>query len=63
MFIAASLKPCRDFLDFALFVAFFPQLVAGPIERARHLLPEIQAPRQIAWENLGRGSVLCLTGL
>ncbi len=34
-----------SFLDFALFVAFFPQLVAGPIERARDLLPQIAQPR------------------
>lgn len=58
-----QLKPAVNFFDFALFVAFFPQLVAGPIERARNLLPEIMAPRQITWENLSRGSVLCLIGL
>ena len=37
--------PTRRFLDFALFVAFFPQLVAGPIERAHHLLPQVIEPR------------------
>lgn len=58
-----ELKPCRDFLDFALFVAFFPQLVAGPIERASNLLPNITAPRVLSWEALGRGAVLCLLGL
>lgn len=58
-----DLEPTRDFLDFALFVAFFPQLVAGPIERARNLLPNITAPRQLSWEAAGRGAVLCLTGL
>jgi len=41
------LEPTRDPLDFALFVAFFPQLVAGPIERAKRLLPQIQRPRRI----------------
>ncbi|MEZ4433928.1 MAG: MBOAT family O-acyltransferase [bacterium] len=34
-------QPTTSFLDFALYVAFFPQLVAGPIERAAHLLPQI----------------------
>jgi len=34
-------KPTESLLDFALYVAFFPQLVAGPIERASHLLPQI----------------------
>ncbi|MCA9205876.1 MAG: MBOAT family protein, partial [Planctomycetales bacterium] len=37
----------RDLLSFSLFVAFFPQLVAGPIERAKQLLPQIEAPRRI----------------
>ena len=58
-----DLEPERDFFNFALFVAFFPQLVAGPIERASNLLPNISLPRQLSWEALGRGSVLCLTGL
>lgn len=37
-----KLAPAASFTDFALFVAFFPQLVAGPIERAAHLLPQIE---------------------
>ncbi|OCX66422.1 hypothetical protein BFP70_05215 [Thioclava sp. SK-1] len=57
------LKPARNVLDFALFVAFFPQLVAGPIERASHLLPEICAPRRVTWDGLSRGAILCLIGL
>jgi len=40
-----KLKARRDFIDYALFVAFFPQLVAGPIERASNLLPQIEKPR------------------
>lgn len=58
-----DLEPTEDFLDFALFVAFFPQLVAGPIERARNLLPNIANPRVLSWDNLRRGAVLCLIGL
>ena len=58
-----ELKPTHDFLDFALFVAFFPQLVAGPIERAKNLLPNIEHPRTLSWEGLRRGAVLCLLGL
>jgi len=53
-----DLKPTRDFFDFALFVAFFPQLVAGPIERAKNLLPNIEAPRILTWDNFRRGAVL-----
>lgn len=36
------LEPCRNVFDFALFVAFFPQLVAGPIVRASEFLPQLQ---------------------
>ena len=36
-----KLKPTKDFISFASFVSFFPQLVAGPIERASNLLPQI----------------------
>ena len=53
----------RDFWNFALFVAFFPQLVAGPIERAKNLLPNIQTPRVLSWDAFRRGVVLCLLGL
>jgi alginate O-acetyltransferase complex protein AlgI len=58
-----KLDPVTNFFDFALFVAFFPQLVAGPIERARNLLPEIAAPRHVTWDAVGRGATLCLVGL
>jgi len=37
----------RDFSSFALYVSYFPQLVAGPIERPSHLLPQIQSPRRV----------------
>lgn len=39
-------KACADPLAFATFIAYFPQLVAGPIERASQLLPQIEAPRR-----------------
>lgn len=57
------LQPTHDYFDFALFVSFFPQLVAGPIERASNLLPEISLPRRMTAEKIGSGTVLCLTGL
>ena len=53
----------RSFPAFALFAAFFPTIVAGPIQRAADLLPQIHAPRPILWEDLGRGAVLVLLGL
>ena len=40
-----NLKPADSFIDFAAFVSFFPQLVAGPIERANNLLPQFHEPR------------------
>ncbi|QEP43608.1 MBOAT family protein [Ectothiorhodospiraceae bacterium BW-2] len=52
-----------DFINFALFVAFFPQLMAGPIERAKKLLPQIQLPRTVSSEDIGYGSWLILWGL
>src|SRR5258706_7763275 len=54
---------CRDFLDFALFVSYFPQLVAGPIERASRLLGSLQQPRRVSWEMLRTGACLVLVGL
>lgn len=50
-----EIEPERDILNFALFVAFFPQLVAGPIERAKSLLPQLQSPRKITWELIQKG--------
>lgn len=40
-----TIRARRDFIDFAAFVCFYPQLVAGPIERAAHLLPQIEQRR------------------
>ena len=58
-----ELKPAENFADFALFVAFFPQLVAGPIERAKNLLPQIYEPRTIDRQQELRGCYLILIGL
>jgi alginate O-acetyltransferase complex protein AlgI len=58
-----KLKPVPNLIDFALFVNFFPQLVAGPIERATNLLPQIQAPRTISPMKFEEGLILILLGL
>ena len=55
-------KACRDFTTFALFVAYFPQLVAGPIERAAHLMPQLSAPRRVTQEHWVTGAQLILWG-
>jgi D-alanyl-lipoteichoic acid acyltransferase DltB (MBOAT superfamily) len=52
------ISPPRRFLDFALFVAFFPQLVAGPIQRATNLLPQVIAPRRLVLDQVTRGAFL-----
>ncbi|WCL50874.1 MBOAT family O-acyltransferase [Leptospira sp. GIMC2001] len=57
-----ELKPVRDIFDFALYVSFFPQLVAGPIERATRLLPQIQLPRQWNPVQFREGAFLILLG-
>ena len=58
-----EMKPTRRFFDFALFVAFFPQLVAGPIERARHLLPQMLSPRKLSLDKFYEGCYLIFWGL
>ncbi len=57
-----NLRPARRFTDFALFVSFFPQLVAGPIERATTLLPQIEHPRRTTWTGVRTGLWLILWG-
>jgi D-alanyl-lipoteichoic acid acyltransferase DltB (MBOAT superfamily) len=57
-----KIKPTTDFLSFAIYVAYFPQLVAGPIERADRLLPQIQKARRINFQDIGDGLELCLMG-
>jgi len=52
-----------EYLDYALFVSFFPHLVAGPIVRARQLLPQIRAPRAANRDQLGWGLTLTVLGL
>jgi D-alanyl-lipoteichoic acid acyltransferase DltB (MBOAT superfamily) len=56
-------RPCADFVTFAAYLSFFPQLVAGPIERANDLLPQFEKPA--VWDNAGfhRGLRLILLGL
>lgn len=52
----------RNFLRYALFISFFPQLVAGPIERSKNLLQQLQLPPKFSFENLKNGYLLMLWG-
>lgn len=56
-------KPVRNFVDYAVFVSFFPLLVAGPIERASHLLPQVQKPRFFKYNQAVDGCKLILWGM
>jgi D-alanyl-lipoteichoic acid acyltransferase DltB (MBOAT superfamily) len=53
----------RNFVDYAVFVSFFPLLVAGPIERATHLLPQIKKPRTFDYQKATDGLRQILWGL
>ncbi|NPD46722.1 MBOAT family protein [Lentimicrobium sp. S6] len=57
------LQPTNNFIDFAVFVSFFPQLVAGPIERASNLLPQIAKRPMPSRDQIEKGIVLIVTGL
>ena len=56
------LQPSRDIVSYAAFVSMFPQLVAGPIERARDLLPQLEARRVLTGSGLRSGLSLALWG-
>lgn len=56
-------QPTRNFSDFALYVAFFPLLLAGPIERSYRLLPQIAAPRRMTLAGSADGFRLLAWGL
>ena len=57
-----KLEPERDFVSFALFVSFFPQLVAGPIETAVNLLPQLKQERPFSYDNAAWGLKLMAWG-
>jgi len=58
------LEPTRNLLNYALFVAYFPHMIAGPIQKANHLLPQIERPRSLpSGEQLRSGLFLILMGL
>ncbi|HNR93372.1 MAG TPA: MBOAT family O-acyltransferase [Kiritimatiellia bacterium] len=57
-----QLKPAVNILDFALYVTLFPQLVAGPIERASNLFPQVIRPRKISRYGITHGAYLIFWG-
>jgi alginate O-acetyltransferase complex protein AlgI len=53
----------RNFIRLAVFVSFFPYLLAGPIERAKNILPQLSVPPKITPEGIAEGASLFLVGL
>ena len=58
-----KLEPTQDFIAFSAFVSFFPQLVAGPIERAKNLLPQFYKSRRFEYAKAKDGLLQILWGL
>ena len=58
-----DLKPLDSLLDYAFYISFFPQLVAGPIVRARDFIPQIRKPLFVSREMFGEGVFFIVSGL
>jgi D-alanyl-lipoteichoic acid acyltransferase DltB (MBOAT superfamily) len=58
-----TIGPSRDFVAFALSVCYFPHLVAGPIQRASFLLPQLERDRRVRWVQIREGAGLIVYGL
>jgi D-alanyl-lipoteichoic acid acyltransferase DltB (MBOAT superfamily) len=58
-----ELQPSRSFVDYGLFITLFPHLIAGPIQRPSHLLPQVQRPRSFRERAFFDGCVLIVCGL
>ena len=58
-----ELEPSRSFVDYGLFITLFPHLIAGPIQRPSHLLPQVQRPRTFNQRAFFDGCMLLVSGL
>jgi alginate O-acetyltransferase complex protein AlgI len=58
-----KIKPSRSFVEYGLFISLFPHLIAGPIQRPSHLLPQVQKPREFNPVAFRDGCMLILMGL
>src|SRR5439155_136428 len=57
------IEPARSFVDYALFIGLFPHVIAGPIQRPSHLLPQVQKGREFDADRFFDGMLLILSGL
>jgi alginate O-acetyltransferase complex protein AlgI len=60
---AGRIRPAKNLLSYSLFISFFPHLIAGPIQRPDHLLPQVEKPRKFDPEKAWSGVVLIVFGL
>ena len=60
--VPRQLKPAESLIDYALFISLFPHLIAGPIQRPSHLLPQVQRPREFDGDEFFDGLMLILIG-
>ena len=58
-----KLEPAESLVDYALFITLFPHLIAGPIQRPSHLLPQVQYPRTFVPQSVFDGLMLIASGL
>jgi D-alanyl-lipoteichoic acid acyltransferase DltB (MBOAT superfamily) len=58
-----KIEPTKNYIDYALYVTFFPQLLAGPIMKAKDLLPQISSPRKLTLDWFYEGCYLIFWGL
>src|SRR5258705_3654310 len=58
-----KLEPAESFVDYALFISLFPHLIAGPIQRPGHLLPQVQRERTFDADRFFDGILMILSGL
>jgi len=57
------IRAAESFVDYSLFISLFPHLIAGPIQRPTHLLPQVQSPRSFDADRFFDGMMLILSGL
>jgi len=57
------MQPCRNFLNYAFYLTFFPPLLAGPVVRARDMLPQVENPQRVSPQMMSEGLFLIMTGL
>ncbi len=61
--LPAGIEPCRNLLDYTFFLTFFPPLLAGPVVRAKDMLPQIKANAMLSRRKTSEGLFLIMTGL